>query len=115
MSFFKNSFLGDIPGGNGYPPETNSENESLEDNDLLEASHGLKDSQIDEMNNNKKIEISSLGLEENNPNNQDTFHSDLNDLSISEISSKQSESENEIEKEEMDIIMNGLNEGDKRL
>jgi len=46
MSFFKNSFLGDIPGGNAYPPETNSENESLEDSDLLDAPQGLKDSQI---------------------------------------------------------------------
>jgi hypothetical protein len=83
MFFFKNYFPGDIPGGNAYPPETNSENESLDDNDdndLLEASQGLKDSQIDQMNNNKKIEVSSLDLKENDPNNQDTFHSDLNNM-----------------------------------
>ena len=114
MSFFKNSFLGDIPGGNGYPPETNSENESLEDNDLLEASQGLKDSQIDEMNNNKKIEVPSLDLEENDPNNQDTFYSDLNDLGLSEISWKQSESENETEKEVLDIFENEPNKKDKK-
>ena len=114
MSFFKNSFLGDIPGGNAYPPETNSDNENLEDNDFLEASQDLKDSQIDEMNNNKKIEISSLGLEENDPKDEDTFHSDLNDLSISEISSKKSESDNETEKEELGIFRNELNKRDKK-
>jgi len=117
MFFFKNYFPGDIPGGNAYLPETNSENESLDDNDdndLLEASQGLKDSQIEIMNNNKKIEVSSLDLKENDPNNQDTFHSDLNDLGISEISSKQSESENEIEKEVLDIFINELNKRDKK-
>jgi len=114
MFFFKNCFLGDIPGGNAYPPETNSENESLDDNDLLEASQDLKDSQIDEMNNNKKIEISSLGLDENDPNDEDILQSDLNDLGISEISSKKSESENETEKEELGIFRNELNKRDKK-
>ena len=114
MSFFKNSFLGDIPGGNGYPPETNSENENLEDKDLIEDSQDLKDYQIDEMNNNKKIEISSLGLEENDPKDEDTFHSDLNNLGISEISSKKSESDNETEKEELGIFRNELNKRDKK-
>jgi len=114
MSFFKNSFLGDIPGGNGYPPETNSENENLEDKDLIEDSQDLKDYQIDEMNNNKKIEISSLGLEENDPKDEDTFHSDLNNLGISEISSKKSESDNETEKEELGIFRKELNKRDKK-
>ena len=114
MFYFKNCFLGDIPGGNGYPPETNSENENLEDNDFFEASQDLKDSQIDEMNNNKKIEISSLGLEENDPKDEDTFHSDLNNLGISEISSKKSESDNETEKEELGIFRNELNKRDKK-
>jgi hypothetical protein len=114
MSFFKNFFLGDIPGGNAYPPETNSENESLEDSDLLDASQGLKDSQIDDMNNNKKIEVYSLNLEENDPKDEDTFHSDLNNLGISEISSKKSESDNETEKEELGIFRNELNKRDKK-
>jgi len=66
------------------------------------------------MNNNKKIEISSLGLEENDPKDEDTFHSDLNNLGISEISSKKSESDNETEKEELGIFRNELNKRDKK-
>ena len=99
--------------GYSYPPENhieligiNSEVECLRENNSFEAPQDVNNiSQINEMNSIQNMEVSLPYLEKNNKIDRDISHNQLNDLSISEISSKQNESGKEIEKD-MEIFTN---------
>jgi len=113
MIYSEDFFIGDNQMGYSYPPEgstefigINSEVECLRENNSFEAPQDVNNiSQINEMNSIQKMEVSLPYLEKCNQIDRDTSHNQLNDLSISEISSKQNESGKEIEKD-MEIFTN---------
>ena len=113
MIYSEDFFIGDNQMGYSYPPEgstefigINSEVECLRENNSFEAPQDVNNiSQIYEINSIQKMEVSLPYLEKSNQIDRDTSHNQLNDLSISEISSKQNESGNEIEKD-MEIFTN---------
>ena len=113
MIYSEDFFIGDNQMGYSYPPENhieligiNSEVECLRENNSFEAPQDVNNiSQINEMNSIQKMEVSLPYLEKSNQIDRDTSHNQLNDLSISEISSKQNESGKEIEKD-MEIFTN---------
>ena len=113
MIYSEDFFIGDNQMGYSYPPENhieligiNSEVECLRENNSFEAPQDVNNiSQINEMNSIQNMEVSLPYLEKNNKIDRDISHNQLNDLSISEISSKQNESGKEIEKD-MEIFTN---------
>ena len=121
MIFSEDVFIGDNQMGYSYPLEgstkfigINSEDECLRENNPFEALQDLNNvSQINEMDSNQNMEVSLPYSEKSNQIDEDTSHNQLNDLSLSEISSNQDESGKEIGKD-MEIFTKELDSAKNR-